>query len=98
MKLRKAALQQIKELEFRLHRARLSLKGNSFSKLNEQQLLRKYIEELLPVDHDHTVVDIGAGDGIRMSNSYALFTDGWRGVGVEFGSLQYPEGFQHPQP
>jgi hypothetical protein len=84
MKLRKAALQRIKELEFQLHRARLSLKGDSFSKLNEQQLLRKYIQELLPADHDHTVVDIGAGDGIRMSNSYALFTDGWRGVGVEF--------------
>jgi hypothetical protein len=28
-------------------------------------------------------VDVGAGDGIRGSNTYALFLRGWRGVGFE---------------
>jgi hypothetical protein len=35
------------------------------------------------------VVDIGAGDGEYMSNSYALFKAGWEGLGVEWDGKQF---------
>lgn len=54
-----------------------------FSHNNEQQILSKYIGDLLPQDHDQTVVDIGAGNGVRWSNSYALLLKGWRVLGIE---------------
>jgi hypothetical protein len=83
MQLHKTAPAQLRRLAFRLHRAKLSLKGNCFSRLNEQHVLRRYVSELLPPDHDGTIVDVGAGDGIRMSNTYALFVEGWRGLSIE---------------
>ena len=84
MKFSKVAQQYFRELQFKLHRARLRRAG--FSHSQEEQILAKFIAELLPVDHDCTAVDIGAGDGIRWSNSYALFMNGWKGVGIEFDS------------
>ena len=54
-----------------------------FSLFEEDQILAKYIAELLPPGHDRTAVDIGAGDGVRWSNTYALFQSGWHGVGFE---------------
>lgn len=84
MKFSKAAQQYFRELEFRLHRARMRRSG--FSHSGEEQILAQLIAELLPAGHDRTAVDIGAGDGIRWSNSYALFMNGWKGLGVEFDS------------
>ncbi|HVQ40048.1 MAG TPA: class I SAM-dependent methyltransferase [Pyrinomonadaceae bacterium] len=69
-------------LELELQKFQLSLRGR-FSYANEQQILSKYIGELLPKDHAKTVVDIGAGNGIRWSNSYALLQEGWRVLGIE---------------
>jgi hypothetical protein len=63
--------------------ARLFRKKAGFSLFAEDRILAKYIAELLPPGHDRTVVDIGAGDGVRWSNTYALFRSGWRGVGFE---------------
>lgn len=69
-------------LELGLQKFQLSLRGR-FSYANEQQILSRYVAELLPKDHDRTVVDIGAGNGVRWSNSYALLLDGWRALGIE---------------
>jgi hypothetical protein len=69
-------------LELGLQKFQLSRRGR-FSHNNEQQIVRRYVEELLPEDHDKTVVDIGAGNGVRWSNSYALLLKGWRVLGIE---------------
>ncbi|MCU1264503.1 MAG: hypothetical protein JWM21_821 [Acidobacteria bacterium] len=89
MKFTKAAQQRYRELDFKLNRARLSWRRNGFSNENEDQILASYIAELLPPDHDRTAVDIGAGDGRRWSNTYALFLNGWQGVGIEFDSRKF---------
>jgi hypothetical protein len=89
MKLSKAAQQHFRQLDYKLHRAKLSLRRDGFSNGNEDQILAKYIASLLPADNDHTAVDIGAGDGIRWSNSYALFLNGWQGVGIEYDGRKF---------
>jgi len=60
-----------------------SRKQRSFSRAGEDDILRRLIADLLPADHHHSAVDIGAGDGVRWSNTYALFSQGWRGLGAE---------------
>jgi hypothetical protein len=89
MKFTKAAQQHFRELDYKLHRARLSLRGDGFSNGREDQILASYIAELLPREHNRTAIDIGAGDGIRWSNTYALFLNGWQGVGIEFDSRKF---------
>lgn len=84
MKFTKAAKQYFREFEFGWRRRRLSLRCNGFSHSDEEQILARYIAELLPTGHSRTAVDIGAGDGVRWSNTYALFLDGWDGIGIEF--------------
>ena len=69
-------------IELALQKFRYSLRGR-FSHANEQSILAKYIETLLPSDRPRTVVDIGAGNGVRWSNSYALLLAGWKALGVE---------------
>ncbi len=72
-------------LERGLHRAKLLLKksGRGFSNFGEEEILLRLIDELLPAGHDRSAVDIGAGDGVKGSNTYALFNAGWHGVGFE---------------
>ena len=82
MNLTKAAQRYGSLLELTLQKFQFSLRGRS-SHANEQQILSKYIEELLPKDHPRTIVDIGAGNGVRWSNSYALLLQGWRVLGIE---------------
>jgi predicted RNA methylase len=69
-------------IELTLQRVRYSLRGR-FSHANEQNILAGYIEQLLPADWPRTVVDIGAGNGVRWSNSYALLLAGWKALGIE---------------
>lgn len=69
-------------IELALQKVRYSLRGR-FSHANEQGILAKYIEKLLPKDRPRSVVDIGAGNGVRWSNSYALLLAGWKALGVE---------------
>jgi hypothetical protein len=83
MSMTKAAQQYLKRLEYRLHRARVAAGRDRFSNFGEEQILQKYIAQLLPTGASRTAVDIGAGDGVRGSNTYALFSNGWRGVGFE---------------
>ncbi len=65
-----------------LARARLP-RPRSYSNFDEERILIEYAERLLPKDHGHTAVDLGAGDGVRHSNTHALFTNGWRGLAVD---------------
>lgn len=86
MSIAKTAQGYLKRLEYRLHRARVAAGRDRFSNFGEEQILRKYIAQLLPAGGggaSRTAVDIGAGDGVRGSNTYALFREGWRGVGFE---------------
>jgi hypothetical protein len=89
MKFSKVAQQYFRALDFKLQRARLSLKRGGFSNSREEQILARYIAELLPPNHNRTAVDIGAGDGMRWSNTYALFANGWKGIGIEFDPRKF---------
>lgn len=75
-------------IELALQRTRYSLRGR-FSHANEQQILANYIKQLLPPDWPRTVVDIGAGNGVRWSNSYALLLASWRTLGIEADPQKY---------
>ena len=88
MNLTKAAQRYGSLLELTLQKFQFSLRGRS-SHANEQQILSKYIEELLPKDHPRTIVDIGAGNGVRWSNSYALLLEGWKVAGIEADQQKY---------
>ncbi len=65
-----------------LARTRLQ-RVRQFSNFDEERILHEYIETLLPRNHQYTVVDLGAGDGVRHSNTHALFTAGWKGLAVD---------------
>jgi hypothetical protein len=65
-----------------LARTRLQ-RVRSFSNFDEERILHEYIEGLLPRNHHYTAVDLGAGDGVRHSNTHALFTSGWKGLAVD---------------
>jgi hypothetical protein len=69
--------------------SRLLKKKGGFSRFEEDQILAQYISKLLPPGHRGTAVDIGAGDGLRWSNTYALFSSGWKGVGFESESRKF---------
>jgi SAM-dependent methyltransferase len=75
-------------LDLTLQKARYSLRRR-FSRSDEQQILRQYIDELVPKDRPRTVVDIGAGNGVRWSNSYALVLEGWNALGIEADPRKY---------
>ena len=75
-------------VELTLQKVRYSLRGR-YSHANEQGILAKYIEQLLPQDQPRTVVDVGAGNGVRWSNSYALLLAGWKALGVEADPQKY---------
>lgn len=89
MSLAKAAQRCVESLEHELQRVKYSLRRQGFSYSSEERILSKYIADLLPRDHSHTVVDIGAGNGVRWSNTYSLFQKGWKGVGIEADSERF---------
>lgn len=74
--------------ELALQKIRYSIRGR-FSHANEQSILARYVEQLLPRNGPKTVVDIGAGNGVRWSNSYALLLAGWNAVGIEADPQKY---------
>jgi hypothetical protein len=73
----------LRQLDYQLHRAKLVLKRGKFSNFDEERILRSYIDAMLPPGHSRVAVDLGAGDGVKGSNTYALFSAGWTGLGVE---------------
>jgi hypothetical protein len=76
-------------LGYQARRASLPLRRSGFSSFREEQLLDKFVGELLPDGRSRTAVDIGAGDGRTGSNTLALFKSGWRGVGVEWDARKF---------
>jgi hypothetical protein len=73
----------LSQLGLQLNFGRRLRKTSGFSNFDEERILADFINKLLPADHNRTAVDIGAGDGVKASNTYALFLKGWRGLGVE---------------
>lgn len=73
-------------LEFFVQRLKNSRKLNHFSNFGEQEIIEKYIGILQIEKTDKTFVDIGAGNGIRMSNTFNLVLNDWRGIGIEYDS------------
>jgi hypothetical protein len=80
--------QLVRHLGYQARRASLPLRSAGFSSFGEEELLEKFIAELLPRG-SRTAVDIGAGDGRTGSNTLALFKSGWRGVGVEWDARRF---------
>jgi FkbM family methyltransferase len=61
----------------------------NYSQNNEQEIIQDYFK-----DHKGTFLDIGANDGITLSNTHALALNGWKGYCIEpspiaFGKLCY---------
>jgi hypothetical protein len=88
MNLSKAAQHYGGIIELGLQKVKYSLRGR-FSHANEERILASYIEKLIPKDWPRTVVDIGAGNGVRWSNSYALLSSGWKALGIEADPQKY---------
>jgi hypothetical protein len=80
----KKAQRYFNRLGLHLERARQRFRQSGFSNFDEERMLTEFVARLVPDDvQSRTAIDIGAGDGIRGSNTYALFRHGWRGVGFE---------------
>ena len=75
-------------LDLTLQKARYSVRRR-FSHSDEEQILKQYIDDLVPKDQPRTIVDIGAGNGVRWSNSYALVLEGWNALGIEADPHKY---------
>ena len=58
-----------------------------YSHFDEQIVIKKYIRGL-KIEH-RLCVDIAAGNGVTMSNAYALFLEGWEGLAVEFDAKKF---------
>lgn len=83
MGLTQTAQKYLGQLGSRLQAAKLRLRRGGFSNFDEERIIERFAAELLPAGGPRTAVDIGAGDGIKGSNTYALFLGGWGGLGVE---------------
>jgi len=59
----------------------------TYSNLNEQSVINRYINTLNL--ESKCCVDIGASDGLSMSNTYPLYKDGWSGLAVEFDAKKF---------
>lgn len=57
-----------------------------FSSLGEEKILYDTINEIKPIEHYY--VDIGAGDGVTMSNTACLAIQGWSGVCFEYDKVK----------
>ena len=79
----KRAQRYLNRLGLHLERARQRLRQSGFSNFDEERMLEEFVARLVPGEGERIAVDVGAGDGIRGSNTYALFRRGWRGVGFE---------------
>ncbi|TGK08955.1 hypothetical protein EHO60_13070 [Leptospira fletcheri] len=61
--------------------------GSTFSNLDEESIIRKYLETL--GIKERFCVDIAASDGITMSNTLFLFRQGWNGIAVEYDATKF---------
>src|SRR5579885_1214852 len=79
----KNAQRYVNRLGLHLQRAGQRIRRSGYSNFDEERILARLVRELLREEDSRFAVDIGAGDGVRGSNTYALFRRGWRGLGVE---------------
>src|SRR5215210_2759149 len=79
----KKAQRYLNRLGLHLERAKQRFRRSGFSNFDEERILDGLVGRLDPLGEARVAVDVGAGDGIRGSNTYALFLRGWRGVGFE---------------
>lgn len=56
----------------------------TYSQNNEQQIIANYFNGKIG-----TFLDIGANDGVTLSNTYALAEKGWKGVGIEPSKIAF---------
>jgi len=89
MNSKKKLLNRVRLFNHELEKRARNLKSSKHSNFDEEQILRRFITELLPADHTRTVVDLGAGDGTRWSNSFALVDEGWTCLAVEYDSYKF---------
>ena len=57
------------------------------SQYGEEDIIKNYLGNI----NEGTYVDIGAGSAIEISNTYALYENGWKGVLVEPFSIYHKE-------
>lgn len=74
----------LETLGFELRRVRPAGRGGerAYSNFGEDALIRELLGKLAP--RHRFAIDIGAGDGETMSNTYALFRAGWEGLAAEW--------------
>lgn len=63
--------------------------------LYAQGLEDMYLLRLFGLDHRGFYVDVGANDGIFVSNTYALYSRGWRGVCVDPNPVAFAALLRH---
>jgi hypothetical protein len=91
MNLARTAQTYLNSIDYRLQRAKYAFRGGKFSHSGEQQIIWRFLEDLLPPNIPRIAVDIGAGNGIRWSNSYSLFLAGWEGIGIEGDTRKFSQ-------
>jgi hypothetical protein len=103
MSILRSARKKYLDFNFWLHQAKLARKHGHFSNFGEQEIIEKYITQFQIAEQSKSIIDIGAGDGVRKSNTFSLFMKGWSGVGIEYDNRKaagmanayqfYPEAF-----
>jgi hypothetical protein len=68
-------------------------RGRVCSNLDEQAVIARHLAQR--PDHTRYVVDIGASDGVTMSNTFSLFREGWDGLAVEAGAPEFAALSRH---
>ena len=57
---------------------------------NEEAIIADLFTRRLPLRHEFCV-DVGAGDGLTMSNTHFLFAGGWSGLAVEYDPKSFAQ-------
>lgn len=76
-------------LGFELRRIRTPTGAKGYSYCDEEAIIQELLGKLS--DPLQFAIDIGAGDGIYMSNSYRLFSLGWKGIAMELDGRQFAQ-------
>ncbi|MDB5049680.1 MAG: hypothetical protein JWO30_2751 [Fibrobacteres bacterium] len=74
-------------LELRRVRPASDSGSRSFSNFDEDPIIRDLLAKI-QLRH-RFAVDIGAGDGETMSNSFSLFNSGWEGIAAEWDAARF---------
>ncbi|MFH0795606.1 MAG: hypothetical protein V2A65_00935 [Candidatus Omnitrophota bacterium] len=61
---------------------RITSEKTWYSCFLEEEVIKKYLQQMAL--KNNFVVDIGASDGVTMSNTYFLYRNNWRGAAIEF--------------